>query len=55
MLDPQVIMNLELERSYIVDRMRTGNLRGHGSRSAQHDGFDNRFVEVVQIDMLNID
>jgi hypothetical protein len=51
-LRTKIVMNLEPKCGKCVDRLRSGNLRGHRFRSAQHERLDKSCVEVVQIDVL---
>jgi len=54
MLGAQIVVNLDLKRGHIVDRMRTVNWHSHRCRRDQHEKLDNRTTEVVQIDYIKI-
>ena len=53
MLDAEVVMNLELKRSYGL-QVRSGNWSSQRFRRSEHHPFDKGFPEVVQIDALKI-
>ncbi len=52
MLRAKVVVNLELKGSYVVVRVRAGNLCSHKFRSDEHGRLDSGLVELVQIDAL---
>jgi hypothetical protein len=54
MLRAKVVVNLELKRSYVVVRVRPGNLCSHRFRSDEHGRLDSDLVELVQIDALKV-